>query len=57
MYIAITDKNVKIIPDYRSQRKDIAVMSGASAATASLRGQKSPDRVAQHFGREADYFM
>lgn len=54
MYIAITDKNVKIIPDYRSQRKDIAVMSGASAATASLRGQKSPDRVAQHFGREAD---
>lgn len=46
MYIAITGKNVKMMPDYVSMRKDIAVISGASAATASLTGQKCPDKVA-----------
>ncbi len=33
-------KNVKFIPDYIYQRKNIAVISGASAATVSLTGQK-----------------
>lgn len=39
MCVSITDKNVKIIPDYISQRKDIAVISSASVSTVSLTGQ------------------
>ncbi len=44
VFISITVKNVKIIPDYISRRMDIAAISGAWAATVCPKGQNSYDK-------------
>lgn len=52
VYFNNRSKNITNIPYYICQRKDIAVMTGASASTAALTGQNSSDKVAQHVRRE-----